>query len=29
MHYRAAAHRLYERMGFRIRETDVFRVVLE
>ena len=26
---RAAAHRLYERMGFRIRETDVFRIVLE
>ena len=26
---RAAAHRLYERMGFQIRETDVFRIVLE
>src|SRR3989440_2018366 len=26
---RAAAHRLYERMGFHIRETDVFRIVLE
>lgn len=26
---RAAAHRLYERMGFRIRETDVFRLVVE
>ena len=26
---RAAAHRLYERVGFRIRETDVFRLVLE
>lgn len=25
---RAAAHRLYERMGFRIRETDVFRIEL-
>lgn len=26
---RAAAHRLYERMGFRIRDTDVFRISLE
>jgi len=26
---RAAARRLYERMGFQIRETDVFRIVLE
>jgi len=26
---REAAHRLYERMGFRIRETDVFRISLE
>ncbi len=26
---RAAAHRLYERLGFRIRETDVFRLVIE
>lgn len=25
---RAAAHRLYERLGFKIRETDVFRIVL-
>jgi GNAT superfamily N-acetyltransferase len=25
---RAAAHRLYERMGFKIRETDVFRIDL-
>jgi len=25
---REAAHRLYERLGFRIRETDVFRIVL-
>ncbi len=25
---RVAAHRLYERMGFKIRETDVFRIVL-
>ena len=25
---RAAAHRLYERIGFRIRETDVFRLLL-
>ena len=25
---RAAAHRLYERMGFRIRDTDVFRISL-
>ncbi|HYM97091.1 MAG TPA: GNAT family N-acetyltransferase [Candidatus Sulfotelmatobacter sp.] len=25
---RAAAHRLYERIGFRIRETDVFRITL-
>ncbi len=25
---RAAAHRLYERLGFRIRETDVMRIVL-
>ena len=25
---RVAAHRLYERLGFRIRETDVFRIVL-
>ena len=25
---RAAAHRLYERIGFRIRETDVFRIRL-
>ena len=25
---RAAAHRLYERMGFQIRESDVFRIVL-
>lgn len=25
---RAAAHRLYERLGFRIRETDVFRIEL-
>ena len=26
---REAAHRLYERLGFKIRETDVFRIVLE
>src|SRR6184192_421012 len=26
---REAAHRLYERMGFQIRESDVFRIVLE
>ena len=26
---REAAHRLYERLGFRIRESDVFRIVLE
>ena len=26
---RAAAHRLYERMGFKIRETDVFRISLQ
>jgi len=26
---REAAHRLYERTGFRIRETDVFRISLE
>jgi GNAT superfamily N-acetyltransferase len=26
--HRAAAHRLYERLGFRIRDTDVMRVVL-
>jgi GNAT superfamily N-acetyltransferase len=26
---RQAAHRLYERLGFRIRESDVFRIVLE
>lgn len=26
---REAAHRLYERMGFQVRETDVFRIVLE
>lgn len=25
---RAAAHRLYERMGFKIRETDVYRIEL-
>ncbi len=25
---RAAAHRLYERMGFKLRETDVFRIEL-
>ena len=25
---RAAAHRLYERLGFKIRETDVMRIVL-
>jgi GNAT superfamily N-acetyltransferase len=25
---RAAAHRLYERMGFKLRETDVFRIPL-
>jgi GNAT superfamily N-acetyltransferase len=25
---RAAAHRLYERMGFKLRETDVFRIAL-
>lgn len=25
---RAAAHRLYERMGFRVRDTDVFRIEL-
>jgi GNAT superfamily N-acetyltransferase len=25
---RAAAHRLYERMGFKIRDTDVFRIEL-
>lgn len=25
---RAAAHRLYERLGFRIRDTDVFRIEL-
>jgi len=25
---REAAHRLYERLGFRIRDTDVFRIVL-
>ena len=25
---RAAAHRLYERLGFKIRETDVFRIEL-
>lgn len=25
---RQAAHRLYERLGFRIRDTDVFRIVL-
>lgn len=25
---RAAAHRLYERLGFRVRETDVLRIVL-
>jgi GNAT superfamily N-acetyltransferase len=25
---RAAAHRLYERMGFKIRDTDVFRISL-
>jgi GNAT superfamily N-acetyltransferase len=25
---RAAAHRLYERLGFRIRDTDVMRIVL-
>jgi GNAT superfamily N-acetyltransferase len=26
---REAAHRLYERLGFQIRDTDVFRIVLE
>ena len=26
---REAAHRLYERLGFKIRETDVFRIALE
>ena len=26
---REAAHRLYERLGFQIRESDVFRIVLE
>jgi GNAT superfamily N-acetyltransferase len=26
---REAAHRLYERLGFQVRETDVFRIVLE
>jgi GNAT superfamily N-acetyltransferase len=26
---REAAHRLYERLGFRIRDSDVFRIVLE
>ncbi|HUY73553.1 MAG TPA: GNAT family N-acetyltransferase [Candidatus Dormibacteraeota bacterium] len=26
---RAAAHRLYERMGFKIRDTDVFRISLD
>ena len=26
---REAAHRLYERLGFKVRDTDVFRIVLE
>jgi GNAT superfamily N-acetyltransferase len=26
---RETAHRLYERLGFQVRETDVFRIVLE
>ena len=26
---RAAAHRLYERLGFKIRDSDLFRIVLE
>jgi GNAT superfamily N-acetyltransferase len=26
---RAAAHRLYERLGFKVRDSDVFRIVLE
>jgi GNAT superfamily N-acetyltransferase len=26
---RAAAHRLYEKLGFKVRDSDVFRIVLE